>query len=388
MSPVLLPSRPAELGSAERVAPEPEALIEEARRRARRRRAAYTGAALLTVSGALGSLFAFGGGGTTTTPRSGAGHANRGLPAAAKIVGTLPVSLQGSVLFAARARTLFELVLPPSGAGYVTVARVDPDGTATKKPIPFDRSSYLMDLSTGPDGVYAGTAVIKRFTNMPDELVRIDAKTLTIRARAFFPARVAAVEQARGMWASIGDGRVVRLDPRTLAIEASQRLLAARAVATRGVSLSKPALGLGSVWVLAGDERDLELVRLNPTSLAIRSTTRVPTRGDLGQALNRVVADSGHVSLVGRAIVAVDAAGRLIRRPAFVPDLATAEIHGTGFVGLTGGKPSLVLLDGKRRIVAKTRLVDAGAQLVVSGRDAWFLGNAGRGNGIVHVRLR
>jgi hypothetical protein len=190
------------------------------------------------------------------------------------------------------------------------------------------------------------------------------------------------------MWASIGDGRVVRLDPRTLAIEASRRLLAARAVATSALYLSKPVLGLGSVWVLAGDERDLELVRLDPTSLAVRSKTRVPTHGDLAQALNRVVADAGHVSLVGSAIVAVDTAGRLSRWPLVVPDLATAELHGTGFVGLTGGKPSLVLLDANGRIVAKTRLVDAGARLVVSGRDAWFLGNAGKGNGIVHVQLR
>jgi hypothetical protein len=310
------------------------------------------------------------------------------VPAAAKIVGTLPASLQGNVLFAPRARTLFELVLPPRPNGYVTVARVDPDGTAARKRIPFDRSVFLSDLSTGPDGVYAGTAVIKRFTNVPDELVRIDAKTLTIRARAFFPSSVAAVEQARGMWASIGDGRVVRLDPRTLAIEASRRLLDARAVATRALDVSKPALGLGSVWVLAGDERDLELVRLDPTSLAVRSKTRVPTHGDLAQALNRVVGDAGHVSVVGSAIVAVDATGKLIERPLLVPDLATAEIRGTGFVGLTGGKPSLVLLNAAGRIVAKTRLVDAGAQLVVSGRDAWFLGNAGKGNGIVHVQFR
>jgi hypothetical protein len=283
---------------------------------------------------------------------------------------------------------LFELVLPPRPNGYVTVARVDPDGTAARKRIPFDRSVFLSDLSTGPDGVYAGTAVIKRFTNVPDELVRIDAKTLTIRARAFFPSSVAAVEQARGMWASIGDGRVVRLDPRTLAIEASRRLLDARAVATRALDVSKPALGLGSVWVLAGDERDLELVRLDPTSLAVRSKTRVPTHGDLAQALNRVVGDAGHVSVVGSAIVGVDATGKLIERPLLVPDLATAEIRGTGFVGLTGGKPSLVLLNAAGRIVAKTRLVDAGAQLVVSGRDAWFLGNAGKGNGIVHVQFR
>ena len=40
--------------------------------------------------------------------------------------------------------------------------------------------------------------------------------------------------------------------------------------------MSKPALGLGSLWVLAGDASDLELVRMNAMSLAVRSRTRVP----------------------------------------------------------------------------------------------------------------
>jgi len=278
-------------------------------------------------------------------------------------------------------------VLPPGRAASITVMRVNPDETVARRRMPFDLSYYLMDLSTGPDGIYAGTAVIKRFTNVPDELVRIDAKTLTIQARASFPSRVAAVEQGRGMWASIGDGRVVRLDPRTLAIEASRRVLSAAAVRTRGLSLSKPALGLGSLWVVAGDELDLELVRLAPTSLAVRSKTRIPTGGDLAQALRRVVADSRHVYVVGSAIVAVDASGKLIGRPLLVPGLATAEIHGAGLVGITGGKPSLVLLDARGRIRARTGLLDAGAGLAVSGEDAWFLGDAGRGNGVIHVHL-
>ena len=56
-------------------------------------------------------------------------------------------------------------------------------------------------------------------------------------------------------------------------------------------------------------------------------------------------------------------------------------------VGLTGGNSALLLLDGDGRTVARTELSDAGADLAVSGQDAWFLGNAGRGNGIVHVQL-
>jgi hypothetical protein len=367
---------------------DPEALIEEARRRARRRRGAYAGAALVALVGALGAFLAFGGGGGTSGRRSGAGHPGRGLPHAARIVGTIPVAPQETVLFAARARMLFELVVPPAPARSVTVVRLSPEGTSAWKRIPFDRPYYLTDLSAGPDGLYAGTAVIKRFTNVPDELVRIDAKSLSPRARAFFPSRVAAVERGQRLWASIGDGRIVRLDPRTLTIRASRRLVSPIAATTGGLWLSKPALGLGSLWVLAGDARRLELVRMDPTSLAVRSSTRVPTRGKLAQGLTSVVADARHVYLVGHAIVAAAADGKLAGGPAVVPGLATAEIHGAGLVGLTGSKPALVLLDPAGRILARTRLLDAGGEVVVSGRDAWFLGDAGRGQGLIDARLR
>jgi hypothetical protein len=56
-------------------------------------------------------------------------------------------------------------------------------------------------------------------------------------------------------------------------------------------------------------------------------------------------------------------------------------------VGLTAETPALVLLDRDGRILARTTFADAGADLAVSGQDAWFLGDAGQGNGIVHVHV-
>jgi hypothetical protein len=126
---------------------------------------------------------------------------------------------------------------------------------------------------------------------------------------------------------------------------------------------------------------------MDPSTLAIRSRTRVPTRGDLSQALHEVAGDSSHVYLVGSAVVAVRADGKLTNRPVLVPGLAGAAIHGTSLVGLTAEAPGLVLLDPRGRIEARTTVADAGAQLAVSGREVWFLGNAGRGNGIVHVHV-
>jgi hypothetical protein len=71
-----------------------------------------------------------------------------------------------------------------------------------------------------------------------------------------------------------------------------------------------------------------------------------------------------------------------------VPGLGGAEIYGSDLVGLTpDAEASLVFLDPAGEILARTDLPDAGSNLAVSGDDAWFLGNAGAGNGIVHVRL-
>jgi hypothetical protein len=186
------------------------------------------------------------------------------------------------------------------------------------------------------------------------------------------------------MWASIGDGRVVRLDPTTLHVVASRRLLPSAAVAMRGLSLSKPAIGLGSLWLLAGDRRDLQLVRMNPTTLALRSRTRLP----LGAPLSAVIADPDHVYLVGTAIASVNAHGRLITELIPDPNLAAAAIYKDGLVGLNDVPPALELLTAHDRVTAKTALRDSGGELVVSGNDAWFLANSGGGNGIVHVLLR
>ena len=373
-------------------APEPdespldqEALIKEARRRARRRRAAYAGAALAALGAGLGIFLSTGGGRPTHPGRARPGGA---LPQAGSVEGTLRFPLQETAQFTARGGTLFVLVVKQGRARSISVVRQGDTGTTTSKRVQFDLPGYLSDVSAGPDGIYAGTSVIKRFTNAHDELVRIDPQTLTIRARASFPASVATVAHGSWVWAALGDGRVVRLDPRTLAIEASRRVLPTTAALNSVALISKPAIGLGSVWALTGNATHLELIRMDPITLAIRSRTRVPTRGKLAQTLHEVAGDAGHVYLLGSALVAVGADGKLTNRPVLVPDLANAAIYGSRLVGLTAETPALVLLDPRGRIEAKTTVADAGALLTVSDREVWFLGNAGRGNGVVHVHLR
>lgn len=186
------------------------------------------------------------------------------LPAAGAVVGTIRIPVRDSALYTARGNTLFLITFPEQRATSITVERVGPTGMRWRR-LRFPLAYYLMDLSAGANGLYAGTSVIKRFTNVPDVLLRMDPVTLAVRARASFPAHVAALEAGKQMWASIGDGRVVRLDPITLRVLATRRLISLKSVATQGLGLSKPALGLGSLWVLAGGGTHTELVRMDPT---------------------------------------------------------------------------------------------------------------------------
>jgi hypothetical protein len=303
------------------------------------------------------------------------------LPPAGTVLGTVRMPIRESALYTARGNTLFLITFPEQQATSITIERIDSSGTRLRR-LPFPLAYYLTDLSAGANGLYAGTSVIKRFTNVPDVLLRINPRTLKVLARASFPARVAALEAGERMWASIGDGRVVRLDPTTLRVLATRRLLPAGAVAMQGLGLSKPAFGLGSLWVMAGGGTKTELVRMDPTTLAVRSRTRIPP----GKPVAQVIGDVTHVYLVDPGIAVVDASGRLGHVNAST-ELDAAAVHDHGLVGLNDAKLAIELLNLQGRVVARTSFRDLGGELAVSGDDAWFLGNAGSGNGIVHVRL-
>jgi hypothetical protein len=321
-----------------------------------------------------------------------------GVPQAGVTVGvaTLRLSPSDSVLLAAMGQRAFIVVQPPPQGPRIRLMEIAGDGRVIDQRSLVVGHVYASDISgvsLGPDGLYVGTAVIHRFfPHVPDELMRIDPTTLAIVATATFPAPVAAAEQGQELWASIGDGRVLRLDPRTLAIRASRRVAPKPSAATAALlSLSAPALGAGSLWVLVGDGRGhLELVRLDPTSLAVRSRTPVYGHGSAipRDSIQAVAAGNDHVYLIGDVIVPVDASGRLEGRPLSVPALESVAVDGPTLVALVGGSPgALVELNTQGRLLARTALRDGAGQLAVSGRDAWFLGDAGGGNGIVHVRL-
>src|SRR3984893_13248357 len=95
------------------------------------------------------------------------------LPQAGRVVGTLRFSVHETELLTARDGSLFALVFRET-SHRVDVVRWGSAGDVTRRRMSFRLSYYLSDMSAGPYGVYVGTAVIRRFTNAPDRLLRID----------------------------------------------------------------------------------------------------------------------------------------------------------------------------------------------------------------------
>jgi hypothetical protein len=306
-------------------------------------------------------------------------------PETGQILGVTPFSVRETELYAASESSLFVIVIPPGNSPKITVMRIAEDGSTESRGVPFDLEYFLMSMTAGPEGVFAGTAVVKRFAQEPDALIRIDPSSLSITARVAFPASVAPLQVDRGLWASFGDGRVLRLDPQTLAIEASARVVPAASAAMSEASISRPAFGLGSLWVVerAGSRRTL--LRLDPTTLAILTETALPSRG-----LDNVVADGQYVYVTGlQSFAQVSSDGSLSESRANVPGLDGLEPHGSDLVGLVGGsEPALVIVAPSGDLVTRTALADAGSELALSGQDVWFLGKAQGTFGIIHARLQ
>lgn len=307
--------------------------------------------------------------------------------AAGQVVRTIPFPATDTELFAAYGSALYVVIIPAEPATTLLVERVATgSGATTLVRVPFAQADYLSSIAVGPDGIYLGTSVIKRFTDASDALIRLDLTTLRPIARTSFPAAVRVMARGAQLWASTGDGRELRLDPISLTVQACAQLLP-RAAINEGSFVSTPGLGLGSLWVLAGTEPNLRLVRMDPNTLAIRSTTPVPTGGDLAQLLNGIGADANHVYLTGRGLVRVDATGTLTEPPLIGGGLAAVAVQAEGLLAVTDPPTALERLNFDGRVEARLPLADAGGNLSVGGNTAWLLGNAGQGNGIVQVRI-
>jgi len=262
-------------------------------------------------------------------------------------------------------------VAPTGSNTSATVLRIDPDGTVARRNLTDPLASYFAHCTAQGQALFIGTSVIQRFTSASDELLRLDASTLTVTARAPLPGAVVALSSdLRDLWVALPD-RILRLDPVSLAVRTSVVIPDATAASGGASSLSSLGRGPGGLWATFGDARHTTLYRLDPASLAVLSRRDVP---ESGQGI-RVVAGPGSVWLTGGDFARrVDPTGHL-SAPVLGPGLEAAAAQGTGLVALfsQGNAPeTLVQVSGQGAVAGRSDVDDAGAQLVVDGPDVWL----------------
>ncbi len=302
------------------------------------------------------------------------------LPEAVTLVRTY--RLQPSVTAAGGGR-FFGVVV--AGQSTATVVRIDQDGGTTSQALTDPLAGYFSQAQAEGGSLYVGTAVISRFTGASDEVLRLDASTLTVSARATVPGNVVGfASDANDLWVALPD-RILRLDPVTLAVRATEVIPGLTPPPAGSSSIGSLALGPGGLWATAGDVRRTTLYRFDPASLTILGQVGVPQHE---QGI-RVVGGPESVWLTGSDFaLSVDPSGRLGAASALGAGLQAAAASGRGLVALStvgaNAIPEYLLhVDAAGRVVARSQVGDAGARVDVDGRDVWLL----RGLSVAHWAL-
>ncbi|HTR70335.1 MAG TPA: hypothetical protein VMH41_08920, partial [Mycobacteriales bacterium] len=304
----------------------------------------------------------------------------RVLPGIGSIVGITEFSGQSTQLMAAQGDSLFVVDIGPGSAPTVRALRLGGAKTLRRR-IDVALGADLDDVSTGRFGFYLGTDVPRRFSAARNELLRLDPKTLKIVARARFIGAVATSERGSQMWATVG-GRVLRLDPRSLQTLKARRVPDFRATPLQTTVVSKPAIGLGSIWVLVSNGHESQLVRLDPTTLAGQSQIRVPeTRGR--DSFLGVIANPTHVYLSGSRLASVDRSGAIRLLP--TPTLGTAIVDGNAALATDETLPELFRIDADGHIEARAKI--SSGPMTLSARTLWIQGGSDGQTPIREVRL-
>jgi hypothetical protein len=300
-----------------------------------------------------------------TPPAARAVSANPpgGSAAAVRLVAMFPV--QSNLMAAADGR-LYAIEIRATGGTFV---RVDPDGRITRRSIEDPLAPYFSAVSAQGGSVFVGTAVVPRFTSAKNELLRLDASTLAVAARRRLPGGVIAIaSDPRGVWVALTDERVLRLDPTSLAMRASFAVPRGAHTSSAFGSLS---LGPGGLWTTFGTARHTTADRFDPATLSLLDRIRVR---ETGQGI-RVVASPASIWLVGTDFARRMEPSGVALPPVPVPALQGAAVSGTNLLVVhSAGATSeeLDVLDERGDVVARSLVGDAGSVIVPSGRDVWL----------------
>jgi hypothetical protein len=278
--------------------------------------------------------------------------------------------LEPQVMTAAAGR--FFAVVATKSHAVVTVVRINEDGTVVRRPLADPLASYFFRSASQGRALFIGTSVIKRFTDAADELLRLDASTLKITARISLPGGVVAIAcDHSNLWVALAD-RVLRLEPVSLAVEASYRIPGATPPPTSSPRISSLARAPGGLWATFGDSPRTWLYRWAPATLAIRSRVAVP---ESGQGI-QLVAGPGSLWLTGENFARqIEPSGRM-SAPLVTPGLQAAATHGRSLLVLLysgNAAERLVEVNQQGAVLARSDVGDAGGRIVVDGHNVWLL---------------
>jgi hypothetical protein len=317
--------------------------------------------------------------------------------APAPLLTAAPTTTIPPVPVAARIRVGVDVVAVAAGVAGVwalggrDLVRVDPDANRVAARIPIPRSAvfYGAGLVLGAGALWVGAG---------DRTVRVDARSGRVIGSVRVQVQAAAAD---GLWSCTargenGPGRLVRVDPRTLAESARIRLPRCPAAL-----VAEP----GAVWALDDSGRQLLRVqatgRVTRVGLPVAAVSFLPDEAGLGAQLAMgegalwVVSDQIQMptrlgARVGRGVVRIDP--RTARATAVTPlnNLEPAWMAlavGAGGVWVGGAQhagqvPSLVVdrIDPRSgRLVGAFTLARATEGLLVAGHDALWLASVGGG---------
>jgi hypothetical protein len=231
-----------------------------------------------------------------------------------------------------------------------------------------DVGYFYAYLAAGPAGLYASTSVIRRFTSIPDEVIRIDRVTLKVVARRTLTARGQVVVLDDRVYL-LGDSDVQRLDPITLWTVA--RFVRAHPYDPQVSpgSFWSLTLGAGKLWAAYGDAPHSDVTQLDPRSLTATPGTWpvLPGQGD-----SLVGTRTGAWLVAQRSVTRLLAGGKLSRPVALTDMSVDAIADGEGVLVLTEADHPLTLVraDGSSETLplrnAECR------QLSADGQAAWM----------------
>jgi hypothetical protein len=239
-------------------------------------------------------------------------------------------------------------------------------------------AGYYHHLSAGPFGLYASTSVIKRFSGLPDEVIRIDPATLRVTRRIVGLAVEGPFVTSDAVYLQLSPSTLSRVDPVTLQVRASYSGLLDGDPPTPAGYLPEPlssyglTLGEGSLWLIHGDSSGGTIMRFDPMSLR-----RLPGSWPVGPGQGGFLVGTPHaVWRVRQSSAARLLSGGAVSAETQLPEFPDAVADGDGLLVLSGtGRPELPLVvsaSGVLGRIASRVTAEACGWLASDGQRAWM----------------